>query len=218
MLSTTMGTTRMVCRSCLDERPAAIVVDTSVVINLNATGCADAILRALPNRCVVVEHVSLELQVGRRTGRGDADALAMLIEQKLVEHAQVRDTGMRHFANLVSGSAAETLDDGEAGTIAFALEQGAVALVDERKAIRICAERFPSLRIGCTVDVLAQRHVQAALGSSLADTVFNALDRGRMRVPDHYGQWVVDLIGKERAAGCRSLPKRFRDGSPLRST
>ena len=208
----------MVCRSCLDERPAAIVVDTSVVINLNATGCADAILRALPNRCVVVEHVSLELQVGRRTGRGDADALAMLIEQKLVEHAQIRDTGMRHFANLVSGSAAETLDDGEAGTIAFALEQGAVALVDERKAIRICAERFPSLRIGCTVDVLAQQHVQAALGSNLADAMFNALDRGRMRVPDHYGQWVLDLIGTTRAAACRSLPKRFRAGGLPKST
>ena len=207
----------MVCRSCLDERPAPVVLDTSVVINLNATGCADAILRALPNRCIVVEQVSLELQVGRRKGRGDADALVMLIEQKLVENAQVGDTGMRHFTTLVTGSAVETLDDGEAGTIACALEQGAVALVDERKAIRICAERFPSLRIGCTVDVLAQRHVQAALGSSLADTVFNALDRGRMRVPDHYGQWVVDLIGKERAAGCRSLQKRFRVGSPQRS-
>ena len=157
----------MVCRSCLDERPAPVVLDTSVVINLNATGYADAILRALPNRCVVVEQVSLELQVGRRTGRGDADALAVLIEQKLVEHAQLRDTGMLHFASLVSGSAAETLDDGEAGTIAYALERGAVALVDERKAIRICAERFPNLAVGCTADVLAQRHVQTAFRNRL---------------------------------------------------
>ena len=185
----------MVCRSCLDERPAPVVLDTSVVINLNASGCADAILRALPNRCVVVEQVSLELQAGRRKGRGDADALAMLIQQNLLEHAQLRDTGMRHFTSLVSGSAAQTLDDGEAGTIACALEQGAVALVDERKAIRICAELFPRLGIGCTVDVLAQRHVQAALGSSLAYAVFDALDHGRMRVPDHYGQWVLDLVG-----------------------
>lgn len=205
----------MLCRSCLDERRAPVVLDTSVVINLNATGCADAILRALPNRCVVVEQVSLELQAGRQTGRGDADALAMLIDQELVGHAQLGDTGMRHFANLVSGSAAETLDDGEAGTIACALEQGgAVALVDERKAIRICAERFPSLGMGCTVDVLAQRHVRAALGSSLADAVFNALNRDHMWVPDHHGQWILDLIGTARAAGCRSLPKRFTVSSP----
>ena len=125
---------------------------------------------------------------------------------------------MSHFSSLVSGSAAETLDDGEAATIACAIERAAVALVDERKAIRFCAERFPNLAVGCTVDVLAQHHVQAALGPGLVDAVFNALDRGRMRVPEKYGRWVVDLIGKERAAGCRSLPKRFRTESPPRST
>ena len=204
----------MVCRSCLDERAAPVVVDTSVVINLNATGCAEAILRSLPNRCVVVEDVLLELQIGRQTGRGDADALAVLLEQHLVEHARLGNTGMSHFRSLVSGSAFETLDDGEAATIACAIERGAVALIDERKATRICAERFPNLTIGCTIDVLAQRQVQAALGSRLPDAVFNALDRGRMRVPDMYGQWVVDLIGKERAAGCRSLSKRFRADPP----
>ena len=196
--------------SSLDERTAAVVADTSVVISLNATGCADAILRALPNRCMVVEQVSLELQVGRRTSRPDADALAVLIQENLVEAAQLGDAGLVHFAQLVTGSAAETLDDGEAATIAGAIERGAVALVDEHKASRICTERFPGLGIGCTVDVFAQRHVQAALGDSLADAVFSALDRGRMRVPDHHGQWVLNLVGQERAARCRSLPKRFR--------
>ena len=202
----------MDCRSCLDERTAAVVADTSVIINLNATGCAEAILRALPNRCLVVDNVSLELQIGRETGRRDADALAVLIEQHRVEQVRLGEPGISHFASLVSGSANETLDDGEAATVACAIERGAVALVDERKAIRICAERFPNLAVGCTVDVLAHRHVQAALGGRLADVVFNALDRGRMRVPDQYGHWVVDLIGQARAVGCRSLPKRFRDG------
>ena len=204
----------MVLRSCLDERPAAVVADTSVIINLNATGCSETILGALPNRCVVLGEVSLELQAGRRMGRGDADALAALIEQHLVEQARLGDAGMSHFANLVGGSAAETLDDGEAATIACAIERSAVALIDDRKAIRICAERFPNLAVGCTVDVLAHRHVQAALGGRLADAVFNALDRGRMRVPEQYGRWVVDLIGKERAAECRSLPRRFRTHGP----
>lgn len=207
----------MILRSCLDERPTPVVADTSVIINLNATGRSEAILGALPNRCLVVEAVSLELQAGRRTGRTDAGALVALIERQLVEHSRLGDAGMFHFESLVSGSAAETLDDGEAATIACAVERSAVPLVDDRKAIRICAERFPNLAVGCSVDVLAQRHVQAALGNGLADAVFNALDRGRMRVPDHYGHWVVNLIGKERALGCSSLPKRFRDGgSPVR--
>ena len=87
----------MDCRSCLDERTAAVVADTSVIINLNATGCAEAILRALPNRCLVVDDVSLELQIGRETGRRDADALAMLIEQHHVEQVRLGDPGICHF-------------------------------------------------------------------------------------------------------------------------
>ena len=207
----------MVCRSCLNENPAPVVVDTSVIINLNASGCADTILRALPNRCVVVEDVSVELQAGRLTGRGDADALAVLVQQHLVEQAHLGNSGQSYFETLVSGSAAATLDDGEAATIACAIERRAVALIDERKAMRICAERFPNLQVGSTMDLFAHRDVQAALGSRLTDAIFNALDRGRMRVPDHYGQWVVDLIGSERAAGCRSLQKRFRTGGQLDS-
>ena len=37
----------MALRSRFDERPAPVVPDTSVVINLNATGCSEAI----PYRC-----------------------------------------------------------------------------------------------------------------------------------------------------------------------
>lgn len=202
----------MVLQSCLDEQPAPVVADTSVVINLNATRCAEAILGALPNRCVVVEEVSLELQAGRQSGREDADALALLIEQHLVEPAHLGDVGMYHFESLVTGSAVETLDDGEAATIACAIERSAIALIDDRKAIRICAKRFPNLVVGCSVDVLAQRDVQARLDRRLPDAVFNALNHGRMRVPDQYGQWVVGLVGKERAAVCRSLPQRLRSG------
>ena len=102
----------MALRSCLDERTAPVVADTSVVINLNATGDGEAILGALPN---------------------------------------------------------------------CARERSAIALIDDRKAIRICADRFPELAVGCTVDVLAQRHVQAALDRRLADAVFNALDPLRVR-------------------------------------
>ena len=203
----------MARRSCLDGRAGSVFADTSVVINLHATGRAEAILRALPNRIVVVEEVVRELAEGRRTGRTDADALADWIADGLVETARLGAAGMRDFAALVGGRAAETLDDGEAATVAGALEREAVALIDDRKAIRICGDRFPDLPTACTVDVLAQRGVQAACGrDGLAEAIFGALYRGRMRVPEHYGPWVVEVIGRERAAMCRSLPKRFRPG------
>ena len=65
----------MTCRSCLTDPTAHIVADASVVINLNATKCCETILDALPNRVLVVDEVSLELEAGRHSGNTDADAL-----------------------------------------------------------------------------------------------------------------------------------------------
>ena len=51
---------------------------------------------------------------------------------------QLGDDGKRVYGSLVEGTAARTLDDGEAATIAYAHEAGAVALIDEKKAQAIC--------------------------------------------------------------------------------
>jgi predicted nucleic acid-binding protein len=59
----------------------------------------------------------------------------------------------------VVGPAQTTLDDGEAATIAHAVALNGVALIDERKANRICTERFPELRIASTVDILVHPSV-----------------------------------------------------------
>lgn len=198
-------------RSCLTDSALSVVADTSVVINLNATGYSEALLGALPNRFLVVEEVFFEFEVDSRTGRNDAEALSALVSQGRVDSVRLGDAGTQHFISLVSGPANQTLDDGEAATIAYALEHCAIALIDERKAIRICAERFGELSTGCTVDIFAHDDVQRILTrDTLADAVFNALHQGRMRVPEHYVGWVVNLIGKERAARCRSLPASVR--------
>ena len=119
--------------------------------------------------------------------------------------------GIEHFTELVSGMTADTLEDDEAATIAYGLEHGATTLIDERKANRICAERFAALTIGCTVDLLAHDAIEAALGQiGLANAVFNALYHGRMRVRPRHVDWVVNLIGPERAAQCASLPRSVR--------
>jgi len=118
---------------------------------------------------------------------------------------------MRQFAGLVSGLAADTLDDGEAATIAYALEHSASALIDERKAIKICAERFGALSTGCSVDLLAHSEIETALGpTGLAEGVFNALYYGRMRVPAEHVSWVVNLLGHDRIKKCVSLPRSIR--------
>ena len=205
----------MVRQSCLRDRTVPVIADTSVVINLNATQCAETILDALPNPFLVVSEVVLELESGLQTGRNDAAALDAWHTSGQVQIVPLGNTGTRHFFNLVSGPAAQTLDDGEAATIAHALEleSPAIPLIDERKANHICADRFADLVTGSTVDLLAQDDVQAALGSArLADAVFDALLGGRMRVLPHHLDWVVNLIGLERAKQCESLPRSVRSG------
>ncbi len=201
----------MECQSSLYDPTSLVIADASVVINLNATGFAASILEALPNRFAVVREVVLELENGQRHGRNDADALNTLVATGHVDLVWLESSGTAHFTSLISGSATQTLDDGEAATIAYALEHGAIALIDERKANRICAERYGSLTTGCTIDLLAHTGVVAALGRvKLADGVFNALYRGRMRVPTQHVNWVVNLIGPERTAQCVSLPRSVR--------
>jgi predicted nucleic acid-binding protein len=203
--------------SFLTDAAAVVVMDASTAINLNATGHAAAILRALPNRTVVTEVVLNELEGGRRTGRQDADLTAALVQAGLAAVVELNAAQEDYFEALVAGDAAETLDDGEAATIAYSVDTGAVALIDDRKATRICAARYPQVRVGCTVDIFAHDAVQAALGPTLGDAVVAALQRARMRVLPRHIDWVVDLIGRERAIQCPSLPAAVRNRLSLRS-
>ena len=197
--------------SCLTDSEAVLVADASAVINLNASGSAAEIVSALPNRLVVTPAVPGELRLGRDRGRLDAALLDELVNVGLIELVALDSSAERHFEQLVIGPAALTLDDGEAATIAYAVSCGGIPIIDERKATRICGERFPELRTACTVDLFGHEAVQRRLGLvPLADAIFNALHRGRMRVlPRHVG-WVLSMIGRERAALCASLSKAAR--------
>lgn len=198
-------------RSSLSDAQAVLVADTSMIISVNATGCGQQIVQALPNRLVVVDIVSDELEDGRKNNRKDADYLKKLVDGGHVEIVELDGDGEGHFEQLVVGPAQTTLDDGEAATIAHAVATNGIALIDERKANRICAERFPTLRIASTVDVFLHPNVQAELGhDGLADVIFNALCNGRMRVFPEHVSWVISLIGAERASLCTSLPRGVR--------
>jgi predicted nucleic acid-binding protein len=198
-------------QSSLSDPEALLVVDTSTAINLHASGSSREILRAIPNRLVVAETVLVELEAGERRGRRDADHLKELINEGFVAVITIGDVGAQHFEELVIGLATETLDDGEAATIAVAIEHHGIALIDERKAHRLCCKRYPDLRTGRTVDIFAHPEVLRALGEQqLASSVLSALMHARMHVLPHYVDWVVKLVGPDNAAHCSSLPKAVR--------
>ena len=197
----------------MSEADAVVVADTSVIINLNASGRAADILAALPFRMAVTDIVASEVQEDRRSGRQDGALLDGLTEAGLVRVVALGAAALEIFAELVAGPAADTLDDGEAATIAFAAESGIAPVIDERKALRIHAARFQVPRALTTVDLFAEAAVEASLGRpGLCEAVFRSLQTARMRVLAERLAWVVDLIGTERAANCPSLPKSARGG------
>jgi predicted nucleic acid-binding protein len=199
--------------SCLSDPFDVLIADTSTAINLNATGCAHQILRALPNKLVLVDIVVAELKDDRATGRPDAALTSGLVDSGLVTVASLGEQGTKMFERLVVGPAVDTLDDGEAATLAYAIETGGIPVIDERKARRIWSEQGYVGPIASTIDLLAHAAVEEGLGRpALSQAVFAALQDARMAVPSHQIEWVVELIGRDRAAQCASLPRSARSG------
>jgi predicted nucleic acid-binding protein len=198
--------------SSLPDSTEVLVADTSTIINLSATNRAAQIIRALPNKFVIEQTVIEELELGRLRGRSDADTAERLAATGVIEIGRLGPVGLDHFETLIAGPAIDTLDDGEAATIALAVEIGAVPVIDERKAHRICRDRFPTLQVASTPELLAHPNIETALGlNELADAVFQALITARMRVLADQMDWVLGLIGPQRASQCLSLPRSARD-------
>src|SRR4051794_40679624 len=111
---------RMRRQSLLSDIGATVVADASVMINLCACGVGRTVLEALPVRLMMARDAIAEVATDRRTGRADDQILAGFLSDGLVEEGQLDDAGEEIFASLVIGGAAETLDDGEAASIALA--------------------------------------------------------------------------------------------------
>ncbi|MBJ7484197.1 hypothetical protein [Brevundimonas sp.] len=186
------------------------IADASVWINLIATERAHVILSATSVPLRITDVALAELERGRSKGRQAADEMAGLLHMGLTEVVALAAEDEALFLSLVSGAAAETLDDGEAATLACAYRLGAGALIDERKATQIAAKRFETLTVLSTVDLLLSPEVRSACGEDLGDVLFAALTGARMCVPDHHADEIVRVVGAERAMRCHSLPARVR--------
>jgi len=197
--------------NCLLDPSKPLVLDASVAINLNATGSCVRILDAIPNPVVILDIVSRELEAGRAKGRTDADVVAALVASGRVEIASLCAECEGNFLAMVCGSGSATLDDGEAATIAWAVAHGSTPIIDEKKGLSICQDRFPSVQAATTTDIFAHDRVLAELGrDDVGDAIFNALIAARMRVQERHIPWVIDMIGSSRAQLCHSIPLHIR--------
>ena len=197
--------------NCLIGSIDSLFLDASVVINLIATKCPEIILDILPNRILVSEHAAIEVARGDSRRPRPLNTVSALAEGGKFEIVAPGSAALPCFETLVAGVAKQTLGDGEAATIACALGSGAIALIDDRKALRICGGRFSGLKTATTMDLLSHDQVWKVLGSdSVRSAIPRALYHGRMHVPVRYLNWVVELTGQRKAMLCHSLPKSVR--------
>jgi len=192
--------------SRLGDADVILVLDASVVINFLGTGNAAILIRALGRKCVAERTAWREITRDPLTGRTATEPLKALMSAGLLERQEMRTDATAIFLDLALAQPPDGLGDGESATLAHAVASGASAVIDEKKAIRIAAAKLPQLRILSTLDLLSCSSVTSAVGPAiLADAVFSALTYARMGVPIEYRKWVLDLIGKDRAAKCPSL-------------
>ncbi|MBS0251110.1 MAG: hypothetical protein JSR78_08595 [Proteobacteria bacterium] len=197
------------CSLSNSARP--LVIDTSVTINLTACGLGSRLLLSLDRPILVVRTVIGELEDGGERGQIVLTALDQWRRDRLIDIVDLQGEGCDLFEDLISGGTIDTLDDGEAATIAHARQVSGVAVIDDGKANRIAAQRFPELPLASTVDLISNERAIADLGQdAIADALFGALVGARMRVLPRNISMVVQLLGPRRTAQCHSLPRFVR--------
>lgn len=195
----------MTCSSCLAEDLTPLILDTSVLINLNACSYGEQILAAIPNEIFVSDFVIRELGHETSHSNGENQFIQNLITQAIVTVAQLDGNGYAIFEKLICSPG--SLDDGEAATIAAAAISGAIPVIDERKG-RARTRTLGDVKTAAwSLDLLVHPTVQTKLpnGEYIA-AIYLALRDGRMRIDEERCDAVVKLIGIERALQCTSLP------------
>lgn len=194
----------------LDSMVASLVLDSSALISLIASEHANEVAAALSPPFIVSELVLDELFEGFGLGHDHSTHIAGLKERKLLRMEMLDDACAVLYRSLVDGTTLRTLDDGEAATIALAIQLHATAVIDERKARSLCRERFPRLTVVSTAELLLREGVREVLGDRYQEVWTCALVKGRMRVPTPYIDEIVRIVGIETARQCSCLPLRIR--------
>lgn len=176
-----------------------LVIDTSVIVNLNACSFGEQILRAVPNKVIVSQIVADELELDQ----SDDLFLRHLVTSELVELSELTDDEFEIYKDLVGN-----LGDGESATIAIAVNRQIFPFIDDRKGREQAIRLQTNLDPAWSLNLLRHPEVLLHLGSPAdVDAVYFALLYGRMRIPDAFTEDVIQLIGEERAKNCVSLPK-----------
>jgi len=192
--------------SRLGDAHGRLVLDASVLINFLGTGEPAELLRVLKRRIILEEYALGEVTIDPATNGPLENIVNSMVSTGLIHAERLSSRGFDLFLSLTGAELQAGLGDGEAAAIAHAVENGAAAVLDDRKATRVARSKFPQLPIFNSLDLLSHENILQYFGEEkLGGLIFNALRQARMRVPADFLDWVVALIGGDRARECPSI-------------
>lgn len=193
--------------SLSDDSSTTLVIDTSVLINLQGCEFGREIIDAIGNPFVITWNAVAEFlnQEGEKQ-RKSLEFLDDLNEMNLLEIVyltQEEDEFYRRFT-----CAEVNLDDGEAATIGVAISREFLPVIDERAGREYAVSLFPFNKIPHSMDIFFHRTVKSHFDEeTFRSIIFNALYFGKMNISLEHREYVVELIGRDRAKECTCLPK-----------
>ena len=190
---------------------SAIVVDTSPLLNVIASGQPGQILAGVRSQVVVAEVTIREVRRNPRSGFNAGPLLDEMIARDLLTPIEFDNVAMELFFELVSGEYHTAIGDGEAGAIAVAIANALPVVLDDQKAARAAKKSAAHLQIISSIDLFIAAQSQGTLPcAALSDALYDALVYARMRVPSANIKWVREVLGDERFLQCPSIAQRFR--------
>lgn len=178
------------------------VADTSFLINLNATSFSLEIIDKMkPSTIIITQQVYDELKNGQNSKYGDFDKINEFISKGFMKLQPLRSSALNIYENIVLGTAKYSLDDGEASVIACAVDLKIYAIIDEKKATRICREQYPDLKTFHTLDIF-KIYLNKPL---IQNATQNALKGARMYIPKSRYDELKEIVGNNFMEECSCI-------------
>ena len=130
-----------------------LVLDASAIINLLGCGDMPGVLRALKVVCLVEEKTLGEVERHPVPGYDRRPVIRALQKSGALIVERMSGSEYQVYISLIQGKLAGRLDDGESAAIALS-SRGYPVVIDENKARRVLAQRFPETPFCSTLRLL----------------------------------------------------------------
>jgi predicted nucleic acid-binding protein len=160
-----------------------LVLDASAIINLLGCGDMPGVLKALGVVCLVEEKTLGEVERHPVPGHDHRPVIRALLQTGALKVERMSGPEYEIYISLVQGNLAGRLDDGESAAIALA-SRGFPVVIDENKARRVLAQRFPGTPFCSTFRLLLTAGQRASWPlEAVQHLVLSARRHARMGVP-----------------------------------